>query len=89
MVETEKRMNRRKSLQGIVVSNKMDKTCVVQVKWATKHAKYHKVVRSASKYKAHDEKNEAKTGDVVKIAQSRPISKSKRWKLCEIVKKST
>ena len=61
MVETESRVNRRKFLQGIVVSDKMDKTRVVQVKWVTKHTKYHKVVRSASKYKAHDEKNETKT----------------------------
>ena len=86
MVEIEKRVNRRKFLQGIVVSDKMDKTCVVQVKWVTKHSKYHKVVRSASKYKAHDEKNEAKEGDVVRIMETRPLSKDKRWVIMGIVK---
>ena len=86
MVETEKRVNRRKFLQGIVVSDKMDKTRVVQVKWVTKHAKYQKVVRSASKYKAHDEKNEAKEGDVVRIMETRPLSKDKRWVIMGVVK---
>ena len=86
MVETEKRVNRRKFLKGIVVSDKMDKTRVVQVKWVTKHAKYQKVVRSASKYKAHDEKNETKTGDVVRIMETRPLSKDKRWVIMGVVK---
>ena len=86
MVETEKRVNRRKSLQGTVVSDKMDKTRVVQVKWLTKHAKYQKVVRSASKYKAHDEKNETKEGDVVRIMETRPLSKDKRWVIMGVVK---
>ena len=86
MVETEKRENGRKFLQGIVVSDKMQKTRVVQVKWVTKHAKYHKVVRSASKYKAHDEKNETKEGDVVRIMETRPLSKDKRWVITGVVK---
>ncbi len=86
MVETEKRVNRRKFLKGTVVSDKMDKTRVVQVKWVTKHAKYQKVVRSASKYKAHDEKNETKTGDVVRIMETRPLSKDKRWVIMGVVK---
>ena len=86
MVETEKRANSRKFLQGTVVSDKMDKTRVVQVKWVTKHAKYQKVVRSASKYKAHDEKNETKTGDVVRIMETRPLSKDKRWVITGVLK---
>ena len=86
MVETEKRVNRRKFLQGTVVSDKMNKTRVVQVSWVTKHSKYHKVVRSASKYKAHDEKNETKEGDVVRIMETRPLSKDKRWVIAGVVK---
>ena len=86
MVETEKRVNRRKFLQGTVVSDKMEKTRVVQVKWVAKHSKYHKVVRSASKYKAHDEKNETKEGDVVRIMETRPLSKDKRWVITGVVK---
>ena len=86
MVETEKRVNRRKFLQGTVVSDKMNKTRVVQVKWVAKHAKYQKVVRSASKYKAHDEKNETKEGDVVRIMETRPLSRDKRWVIMGVVK---
>lgn len=81
------RVNRRKFLSGEVVSDKMNKTRVVQVRWATKHPKYHKIVRRAVKYKAHDEKNESKTGDVVRIMETRPLSKDKRWVILEIVKK--
>ena len=88
MSEEKPRINRRKFLQGIVLSDKMDKTRVVQVRWATKHAKYKKVVQRASKYKAHDEKNESKLGDVVRIMETRPISKDKRWLISEIVKKT-
>jgi len=86
MVATEKRVNRRKFLQGIVVSDKMNKTRVVQVKWVTKHSKYLKVVRLASKYKAHDEKNETKKGDVVRIMETRPLSKDKRWVITSVLK---
>ena len=88
MVETEKRINRRKFLQGTVVSDKMNKTRVVQVKWVSKHSKYHKVVRSATKYKAHDEKNETKQGDRVQIMETRPLSKDKRWIIVGAVKKN-
>ncbi|MDP8212922.1 MAG: 30S ribosomal protein S17 [Candidatus Zapsychrus exili] len=87
MPEVTKRLNRRKVLQGTVVSDKMNKTRTVQVKWSTKHSKYTKVVRTASKYKAHDEKNESKAGDIVKIQETRPISKDKRWVIASIVKK--
>ena len=86
MVEKENRVNRRKFLQGTVISDKMDKTRVVQVKWVAKHAKYEKMVRSASKYKAHDAKNETKEGDVVRIMETRPLSKDKRWVILGVVK---
>ena len=79
MVETSVRINRRKFLSGTVVSDKMDKTRVVQVKNLTKHSKYHKIIRSANKYKAHDENNGTKVGDIVRIMETRPLSKDKRW----------
>jgi small subunit ribosomal protein S17 len=88
MAETMNRESKRKFLQGRVVSDKMDKTRVVQVTWVTKHAKYQKVVRTASKYKAHDEKNETKIGDVVRIMETRPLSKDKRWVIMSSQKKS-
>jgi len=80
---------RRRFLQGVVLSDKMNKTRVVQVKWRTKHAAYDKVVMKTNKYKAHDEKNESKQGDSVWIMESRPISKDKRWVIKEIIKKSS
>lgn len=83
MIETEKRGNRRKFLEGTVISDKMQKTRVVQVRWNMRHSKYNKIVRRASKYKAHDEKNETKSGDVVRIMETRPISKDKRWVIVE------
>jgi small subunit ribosomal protein S17 len=64
----------------------MQKTRVVQVRWLSKHAKYNKIMRSASKYKVHDEKNASKTGDVVHIMETRPLSKDKRWIIVSIVK---
>ncbi len=82
------RTNRRKSVSGKVVSDKMDKTRVVQIRWTAKHPDYHKTVRKAVKYKAHDEKNASKTGDTVKIMETRPLSKQKRWVILEIVKSS-
>ena len=81
------RVNRRKFLSGEVISDKMNKTRVVQVRWSSKHPKYHKIVRQAAMYKAHDEKNESKTGDIVKIMETRPLSKDKRWIISEILKK--
>lgn len=86
MSEAQSNQNTRRVLQGTVVSDKMDKTRVVQVKSATKHKKYLKIVRSAKKFKAHDEKNESKIGDVVSIMESRPLSKDKRWLITNIVK---
>ena len=86
MVDSKNRVNRRKFLQGTVISDKMQKTRVVQVKWVAKHPKYQKVVRSASKYKVHDEKNETKEGDVVRIMETRPLSKDKRWVITNVIK---
>ena len=71
MSEAPKRENRKRFLEGTIISDKMNKTRVVQVKSAVKHEKYYKVVRSATKYKAHDEKNETKVGDVVRIMETR------------------
>lgn len=76
---------RRKILVGRVTSDKMDKTIVVQVERLKRHARYGKVMRFHKKYKAHDEQNSAKVGDLVKIIESRPISKEKRWALVEIL----
>ena len=86
MSEIEIRDNRRKFLQGTVVSDKMNKTRVVQIRWASKHLKYKKVTQRTVKYKAHDEKNEAKAGDTVRIMETRPLSKDKRWIITEILK---
>lgn len=80
--ETTKENNEKKSgkvLSGIVVSDKMDKTVVVEVQRYYKHPKYGKFVKSKKKYKAHDENNEAKIGDKVEIIESKPISKDKRF----------
>ncbi|MFO1121087.1 MAG: 30S ribosomal protein S17 [Hyphomicrobiales bacterium] len=72
-------------LQGVVVSDKNDKTIVVKVERRLRHPVLKKTVRLSKKYHAHDEKNEAKTGDVVRIQESRPLSKQKRWELVEKV----
>jgi len=77
----------RKALQGLVVSNKMNKTVVVQVERKYAHPKFKKVVKSTRKYNAHDEKNECNTGDFVSIGETRPLSKTKRWRLLEVIKK--
>jgi small subunit ribosomal protein S17 len=79
------RNNRRRFLTATVMSDKMDKTRVVQVQQTGKHAKYEKAVRQIVKYKAHDEKNATKTGDVVRIMETRPLSKDKRWVIQEVV----
>ncbi len=72
-------------LQGVVVSDKNDKTIVVKVERRLRHPVLKKTVRLSKKYHAHDEKNEAKTGDVVRIQETRPLSKQKRWELVEKV----
>lgn len=79
---------KRKERIGVVVSDKMDKTISVRVDWVTHHPVYRKIMRRATKFKAHDEKNSAKMGDTVKIQETRPMSKTKRWRLVEIVKKA-
>lgn len=79
--------NLRKERSGIVVSNKMDKTIVVAVKRKEKHPIYGKFVNKTTKFVAHDEKNECDEGDKVKIMETRPLSKSKCWRLLEIVEK--
>ncbi len=76
---------RRNELQGTVVSAGMDKTIVVKVDTIKAHRRYQKVVRRSTKFHAHDESNQAKTGDVVRIVETRPLSKSKNWRLAEIV----
>lgn len=78
----------RKTRRGYVVSDKMDKTVVVEVEDHVKHALYGKVVRRSSKIKAHDEQNAAGIGDLVLIAEIRPLSASKRWRIVEIIEKA-
>ena len=80
---------KRKSVVGEVTSDKMDKTISVRVMRIEKHRTYHKYIRRKTIYKAHDEKGEAGVGDKVRIEETRPLSKTKRWRLVEIVKKST
>lgn len=82
---TKNRINARRFLKAVVVSDKMDKTRVVVVNKIKKHAKYQKQVRLRVKYKAHDEKNVAKTGDTVWIMETRPLSKDKRWIVSEVL----
>jgi small subunit ribosomal protein S17 len=77
--------NERKVQVGKVVSDKMEKTIVVAVETYKKHNLYHKRIKYTKKFKAHDENNEAKIGDVVKIMETRPMSKDKSWRLVEIV----
>ena len=79
----------RQELLGVVTSAKMEKTIVVKVTRATQHPLYHRVVRSAKKYYAHDETREARVGDTVRIVSTRPLSKLKRWRLKEVVARST
>ena len=86
MPSSEKRTTRKERI-GVVTSDKMEKTITVQVDRGVKHPVYNKLVRTATKFKAHDEKNEAGIGDTVKIVETRPLSKTKRWRLVEIVKK--
>ena len=80
--------NRRTSLQGVVVSNKNDKTIIVEVETHKRHAKYQKRVKYSSKYTAHDELNAANIGDTVTIMACRPLSATKRWRLVSIDKKA-
>ena len=85
---TETRRNSRRIKQGRVVSHKMDKTIVVVSETRVPHPVYKKIVRISKRFKAHDEQNTAGIGDVVRIAECRPLSKEKRWRLVEIVEKA-
>jgi small subunit ribosomal protein S17 len=76
---------RRQERRGVVVSSGMDKTIVVKVETVKVHPRYKKVIRRARKFHAHDERNEANVGDVVRIVETRPLSKNKNWRLAEIV----
>jgi small subunit ribosomal protein S17 len=80
--------NERRVQIGKVVSDKMDKTIVVSVETYKKHPLYHKRIKYTKKFKAHDENNQAKIGDTVKIMETRPLSKDKRWRLVEIVEQA-
>ena len=79
--------NLRKTKLGVVSSNRMDKTITVSVERKVKHPLYGKFVKKSTKFHAHDEKNECSIGDIVKIMESRPLSKTKRWRLVEVVEK--
>ena len=80
--------NMRKTLVGRVASDKMDKTIVVAIEDSVKHKLYNKVIKRTIRVKAHDEKNEANVVDRVKIMETRPLSKDKRWRLVEIIEKA-
>jgi small subunit ribosomal protein S17 len=86
--ETTDERGRRKVREGYVVSDKMDKTIVVEVEDRKKHPRYGKVVRSTAKLKAHDEQNSAGIGDRVLLMETRPLSATKRWRLVEILEKA-
>ena len=80
--------NLRKTRTGVVVSDKMDKTIVVAVRDNVRHPLYNKIVKKTYKLKAHDEANEAKIGDTVRVMETRPLSKDKRWRLVEIIERA-
>ena len=82
------RAENRRVKQGRVASNKMDKTIVVVSETRVPHATYGKIVRKSSRFKAHDENNDAKMGDLVRIMECRPMSRDKRWRLVEIVERA-
>ena len=84
----ENRKTLRKERVGLVTSNKMAKTIVVSTERQVKHPKYGKFIKRTKKFYAHDEKNESQVGDTVRIMETRPLSKTKRWRLVEIVEKA-
>jgi small subunit ribosomal protein S17 len=85
---TAQRANRRRVKQGRVKSDKMDKTIIVVTETRVPHPVYKKVVRQSTRFKAHDEQNEAKAGDLVRIQECRPMSREKRWRLVEILERA-
>jgi small subunit ribosomal protein S17 len=86
--ETTVKRNLRKERVGVIVSDKMDKSIIVAVERKVKHPMYGKFVKKTSKFVAHDEKNECKMGDTVKIEETRPLSKTKNWRLVEILERA-
>ncbi|MAY84075.1 MAG: 30S ribosomal protein S17 [Flavobacteriales bacterium] len=83
----EKTRNLRKERIGVVVSNKMDKSITIAVESKVKHPMYGKFIKKTSKFMAHDEKNDCNIGDTVKIMETRPLSKSKNWRLVEVIER--
>ena len=81
--------SQRKTREGIVTSNKMQKTIVVQITRLVRHPVYNRVMKQVNSFKAHDETNQAKVGDRVKIMETRPMSRDKRWRLVEILKRAS
>ena len=78
----------RKTRTGVVVSDKMDKTVVIAIKTKTKHPLYGKTINKTSKLKVHDEQNQCKIGDTIKVMETRPLSKDKRWRLVEVIEQA-
>jgi len=89
MADDKARANLKKERIGLVLSDKMQKTLVVQIKRKARHPLYGKVIEKAKKFKVHDEKGEAKTGDTVRIVETRPLSKEKRWRLVEVINRGS
>lgn len=87
--ETSQSKNPAKIRQGVVLTNKMDKTVVVEVERRFRHRKYGKFIKARERYKAHDAQNACGVGDLVLLEETRPLSKTKRWRVLEIVQKST
>jgi len=87
-MQKNKNARKRKEMIGSVISDRMDKTVVVRVGGVTVHPVFKKTIKRFSKFKAHDEKNSAKIGDLVRIIESRPISKTKCWRVVEVVEKA-
>jgi len=88
MEQTSVPRSRRKVREGVVISDKMNKTVVVQVQDLVEHPLYKRIIKRSSKFKAHDEKNECRTGDKVRIMETRPLSKEKCWRVVEITEKA-
>jgi small subunit ribosomal protein S17 len=87
-VQSAAERGRRKVRQGVVVSDKMDKTVIVRIDRQMRHPLYKKIVRRSSKLAAHDEANDAHMGDTVRVMETRPISKNKRWRVVEVVERA-
>ena len=86
MKASKKGQKKRKTRSGVVISDKMQKTIIVKVMRLAKHPRYNRILKKYTKFKAHDEANKAKVGSLVRIEETRPISKHKRWRLVEIVR---